>query len=169
MIPLTTSASRSTMSAEDVGKIVERKDGTMAKKTKKPNQKRQAWIEARKRHHLSHAQVHMARELGMNPAKLGRSIITSSSRGSCPCRSLSKSSTPNGSARLPQKQFCLSRSDADAKQRRRRTGALRGCVPWTARPGVKLHYVDGNKSRANPVGAIGEIGPQHATFRGSRP
>ena len=27
---------------------------------------------ARKRHHLSHAQVQMARELGMNPAKLGK-------------------------------------------------------------------------------------------------
>ena len=73
MIPLTTSASRSTMSdAEDVGKIVGRKDGALAKKTKKPNQKMQAWIEARKRHHLSHAQIHMARELGMNPAKLGK-------------------------------------------------------------------------------------------------
>ena len=31
----------------------------------------QVWIEARKRHHLSHAQVQMARELGMNPMKLG--------------------------------------------------------------------------------------------------
>lgn len=30
-----------------------------------------AWIDARKRHHLSHAQVQMARELGMNPKKLG--------------------------------------------------------------------------------------------------
>jgi hypothetical protein len=72
MIPLTTSASRSTMSDADIGKIVERKGGIMAKKTKKPNQKMQAWIEARKRHHLSHAQVHMARELGMNPAKFGK-------------------------------------------------------------------------------------------------
>jgi hypothetical protein len=44
----------------------------MVKKTKKPTQKIQAWIEARKRHHLSHAQVHMARELGMNPSKLGK-------------------------------------------------------------------------------------------------
>lgn len=44
----------------------------MAKRTKKPNQKMQAWIEARKRYHLSHAQVHMARELGMNPPKLGK-------------------------------------------------------------------------------------------------
>jgi len=30
-----------------------------------------AWIDARKRHHLSHVQVQMARELGMNPKKLG--------------------------------------------------------------------------------------------------
>jgi hypothetical protein len=41
----------------------------MAKKKLDP--KLQAWIEARKRHHLSHAHVQMARELGMNPAKLG--------------------------------------------------------------------------------------------------
>ena len=39
---------------------------------KKPNQKMQAWIDARKRHHLSHAQVQMARELGMNLRKLGK-------------------------------------------------------------------------------------------------
>ena len=42
----------------------------MAKK--KPNQKMPAWIDARKRHRLSHAQVQMARELGMNPGKLGK-------------------------------------------------------------------------------------------------
>jgi len=29
------------------------------------------WIEARKRFHLSHTQVQMARELGLNPRKLG--------------------------------------------------------------------------------------------------
>jgi len=34
-------------------------------------QKLRPWIEARKRHRLSHAQVQMARELGMNPKKLG--------------------------------------------------------------------------------------------------
>jgi len=44
----------------------------MATKKRKPNQKMQAWIDARKRHHLSHAQVQMARELGMNPKKLGK-------------------------------------------------------------------------------------------------
>ena len=43
----------------------------MAKK-RKPSQKMQIWIDARKRHRLSHAQVQMARELGINPKKLGR-------------------------------------------------------------------------------------------------
>ena len=33
--------------------------------------KLQAWVVARKRHRLSHAHVQMARELGMNPKKLG--------------------------------------------------------------------------------------------------
>lgn len=33
--------------------------------------KLQTWVEARRRHHLSHAHVQMARELGMNPTKLG--------------------------------------------------------------------------------------------------
>ena len=35
-------------------------------------QKLQEWIAARQRHRLSHAQVQMARELGMNPRKLGK-------------------------------------------------------------------------------------------------
>ena len=32
----------------------------------------QAWVEARTRYHLSHAQVQMGRELGLNPRKLGK-------------------------------------------------------------------------------------------------
>ncbi|MGH9893876.1 MAG: hypothetical protein ACREA0_18210 [bacterium] len=32
----------------------------------------QAWIDARKRHKLSHTHAQMARELGMNPRKLGK-------------------------------------------------------------------------------------------------
>jgi hypothetical protein len=47
------------------------KEMRMARK-KKPNPKMQAWIDARKRHRLSHGQVQMARELGMNPRKLGK-------------------------------------------------------------------------------------------------
>ncbi len=34
--------------------------------------KYQAWVDARKRFHLSHAQVQMAREIGLNPKKLGK-------------------------------------------------------------------------------------------------
>lgn len=32
----------------------------------------QVWIDARKSHRLSHAHVQMARELGLNPKKLGK-------------------------------------------------------------------------------------------------
>jgi hypothetical protein len=32
----------------------------------------QRWIKARQQFHLSHAQVQMARELGMNPGKFGK-------------------------------------------------------------------------------------------------
>ncbi len=32
----------------------------------------EAWVVARERHHLSHAHVQMARELGMNPKTLGK-------------------------------------------------------------------------------------------------
>ena len=42
----------------------------MAKKKKIP-EKYQIWIDARKRFHLSHAQIQMARELGLNPKKFG--------------------------------------------------------------------------------------------------
>jgi hypothetical protein len=43
----------------------------MKKKANTP-QGLQAWIEARRRYKLSHAQVQMARELGMNPRRFGR-------------------------------------------------------------------------------------------------
>src|SRR6266568_1343890 len=44
--------------------------GGLVKKKRIPDGLR-AWIDARKRHHLSHAHVQMARERGMNPKKLG--------------------------------------------------------------------------------------------------
>jgi len=40
--------------------------------TKTLAQKLQSWVDARKRFRLSHAQVQMARELGMNPKKFGK-------------------------------------------------------------------------------------------------
>lgn len=42
----------------------------MAKKGFIPN-KLKPWIEARNKYHLSHAQIQMARELGLNPKKFG--------------------------------------------------------------------------------------------------
>lgn len=43
----------------------------MPKKNKIPD-KYQIWIDVRKRYHLSHAHIQMARELGMNPKKFGK-------------------------------------------------------------------------------------------------
>jgi len=42
----------------------------MGKKKKIPD-KHQIWIDVRKRYHLSHSQIQMARELGLNPRKFG--------------------------------------------------------------------------------------------------
>jgi len=42
----------------------------MSKKKAIP-EKYQVWIEARKKYHLSHAHIQMARELGLNPRKFG--------------------------------------------------------------------------------------------------
>ena len=42
----------------------------MAKKQLSP--KHQVWVDARDRFHLSHAHAQMARELGLNPKKLGQ-------------------------------------------------------------------------------------------------
>ena len=44
--------------------------GIMAKQ-KRLSPKYQVWVDARKRHKLSHAHIQMARELGMNPKKFG--------------------------------------------------------------------------------------------------
>jgi len=57
----------------------------MSKPTNKIPPKLQAWIQARKHHHLSHVQVQMARELGRNPMKLDRSTTTDKSPGRRRC------------------------------------------------------------------------------------
>lgn len=43
----------------------------MARRAKVP-EKYQVWIDARKRYHLSHAHIQMARDLSMNPRKFGK-------------------------------------------------------------------------------------------------
>lgn len=58
---------------ESAAKAADRnKPRTRTMKKGRSEQRMKAWDDARKRHHLSHAQVQMARELGMNPAKLGK-------------------------------------------------------------------------------------------------
>ena len=41
-------------------------------KQKQLSPKYQVWVDARKRHRLSHAHIQMARELGMNPKRFGK-------------------------------------------------------------------------------------------------
>jgi hypothetical protein len=43
----------------------------MANNKQRIPEEMQRWIDARRKFHLSHAQVQMARELGMNPRRLG--------------------------------------------------------------------------------------------------
>ncbi len=59
----------------------------MAKKKKIPD-KLKIWIEARKRFRLSHEQIQMARELGMNPKGFGKPQIISKNPGRHLCRIL---------------------------------------------------------------------------------
>lgn len=44
----------------------------MAKTKNRIPQDLQKWVDARKRYKLSHAQIQMARELGLNPKKFGK-------------------------------------------------------------------------------------------------
>jgi hypothetical protein len=43
----------------------------MAKNNQRISEEMQKWIDARRRFHLSHAHIQMARELGLNPRKFG--------------------------------------------------------------------------------------------------
>src|ERR1022692_2351937 len=76
-----------------------------------------AWVEARRRYHLSHAQVQMGRELGLNPRKLGK--IANHRQQPCKRRCLSSSST------------CISRGSAGSVPR-----AVTPAEKW-GRPGTK--------------------------------
>jgi hypothetical protein len=56
--------------APPVGTIENRRT-KVTKKNQIPD-KYQIWIDIRKRYHLSHVHIQMARELGMNPKKFGK-------------------------------------------------------------------------------------------------
>ena len=83
--------------------------------TGKPNERMQAWIDARKRHGLSHAEVQMARELGMNPENLRKLDNHEQENGRCRCVSLSSISTSSD----------LGKNDANKKELRREARLLR--------------------------------------------
>src|ERR1700730_14029338 len=108
-------------------------DDGMAKKPNKTNQKMQGWSESRKRTHFSHAQVHMARELGMNPAKLGKIDNHEQEPWKLPL--------PQFIEELYFKRFGKTSPEAvlyveerfRIEAARRRKGAQPGSVPWTAR------------------------------------
>jgi hypothetical protein len=98
----------------------------MAKK-RKPNGKMQEWIDARKRHHLSHAQVQMARELGMNPMKLGKLDNHEQESWKMPLREyiehlylrrFGKSSPDNITS--VEERLCLAREKKEARRASRR-------------------------------------------------
>ncbi len=105
----------------------------------------QAWIEALTRHHLSHAQIHMACELGMNPAKLGKIDNHKQEPWKLPLPQFIEELYFRRFGKGRPTQFCLSRSDAASKRRRRRQGAPPGSVPWTWQQRVKLYCVDGEQ------------------------
>jgi hypothetical protein len=52
-------------------KTIEYRRTEVTKKKRIP-EKYQIWIDVRKRYHLSHVHIQMARELGMNPKKFGK-------------------------------------------------------------------------------------------------
>jgi hypothetical protein len=82
---------------------------SMSNKSSKPlPPKLQIWVQARKRHRLSHAQVHMARELGLNPKKLGSLGNHHQQPGRHRYPSSSSTSTAKGSAESAPKAWLRS-------------------------------------------------------------
>ena len=65
------------------------------------------WMVAQKRHRLSDKQVQMARELGLNPDKLGKIDNHRRSPGKLRFRSLSKASISSGSSVRNRKRSSL--------------------------------------------------------------
>jgi hypothetical protein len=90
----------------------------MAKKIK-TNQQMQEWIDARRRRHLSHSQVQMARELGLNPAKLGKIDNHKQEPWKLPLPQFIEQVYSSVSAKLLPTTSCLPRSDVESKGTKR--------------------------------------------------
>jgi hypothetical protein len=86
----------------------------------------QLWIDARKRFHLSHKQVQMARELGMNPKRFGS--LANHNQNPENCRFLLHRVSISGAEKC-QKRFCPSKNGRDRlqKQARQRRERSRRC------------------------------------------
>src|SRR3989304_2344767 len=97
----------------------------MGKKKVKTNRKMQAWIDARKRHHLSHAHVQMARELGMNPQKLGKLDNHRQEPWKLPLPAFIEELYLSASARGARPPFSPAKSAGRSSSRRKRRSAMR--------------------------------------------
>lgn len=99
----------------------------MSKKTRKavaPGL--QAWIEARNRHCLSHAHVQMARELGLNPNKLGSIDNHEQEPWKAPLPQFIEPLSREVRAGSVPRRSCRSSSERDRWRRRRRSARQRG-------------------------------------------
>lgn len=78
------------------------------------------WVVAQKKHHLSDKHVQMARELGLNPDKLGKIETTRRKHGKHRYRSLSKRFTANAlNGKHPKRSSPWSKSWRSRKRRRK--------------------------------------------------
>ena len=90
----------------------------MAKKIK-TNQQMQEWIDARRRRHLSHSQVQMARELGLNPARLGKIDNHKQEPWKLPLPQFIEQLYFERFGKTTPTTSCLSRSDVESKGAKR--------------------------------------------------
>src|SRR4030095_7486821 len=98
----------------------EKSGATMTKNKPRIPEDMQRWIDARKRFHLSHAQVQMARELGMNPpASWAHWTTTSKNVGKLRFRSSSNSVIGGALAKLSPTVLFPSRTERGRLPRRK--------------------------------------------------
>jgi hypothetical protein len=139
----------------------------------------QRWIDARKRFHLSHAQVQMARELGMNARKLGSWTTTSKNVGKLRFRSSSNSVIAGALARLSPTVLFPSRTERGRLPRRKPKSASAGKAPRLSVRNNSINRNENRRSRGdrlsgggsilNPLSSILDPAILNPTARTSRP
>jgi hypothetical protein len=117
----------------------------------------QRWIEARKRFHLSHAQVQMARELGMNPRKLGGLANHKQEPWKAPLpvfieqiyRKRFGKSQPDRVISIEDRAREIAAKKAEKQQRRQGTNSLGENEPDESGRGQKIKVEDGESRMEN--------------------